>query len=92
MSVGRLEVMCRDWLCDEVPIEQLAELLLAIYRTPYLQWRLPAPRDSAQWARLQRVHDLWPILCPPVGVWLSDWLDGHVPANVVLLKREGLAA
>lgn len=77
-----------DLLDEEVPSEMLAQALAAIWRARDVQWIL----CSKRWHRFMEAVTLalgndvrHERNGPEYADWLSAWLRGHPPANVVVL-------
>lgn len=70
-----------DVFDSEVPIEWLADLLVLIHKTPYLDWQLLTKRPENVIARLKEAS----FKTKPDsgdGPWIRNWLDGERPENV----------
>lgn len=82
----RRRVFCAslaDVFDNEVPIAWLAELLDLVRLTPGLDWLLLTKRVGNVIQRLKHVRDFWSALgLPDIFPWISEWIDGHAPANV----------
>lgn len=71
-----------DWLDDEVPIGWLAEMLDTIRQCDQVNWILCTKRPEL-WS--DRLHRAMREACGPADFWISGWLDGHPPKNIILL-------
>jgi protein gp37 len=71
-----------DWLDDKVPIEWLAEMLDTIRQCDRVIWILCSKRLEL-WS--ERLHQAMRVIHGPTDEWISGWLDGDAPSNIILL-------
>ena len=82
---NRPKVFCAslgDWLDAEVPAEWLADLLVLVVETPFLNWQLLTKRPANFRPRLEAARPL--IADEAARARVGDWLDGNPPGNVWL--------
>lgn len=75
-----------DWLDDQLPTAWRAGLLEAVWRNPNLDFALDSTQSQNWMGRVQAVHDVIAMQNPEFGAWLSHWLDGDAPSNILMSK------
>ena len=71
-----------DWLDPEVPVEWLAEMLDTVRQCDQLTWILCTKRPEKWYERMAQAAN---IAGPELNKWLSDWIHGTPPPNIILL-------